>query len=580
MRASHFYAFFMMLFSVSILLAGCDTREEKVEIIPEVQGSLLKNGRVAPITPEGAAELKNMISNMSLVKQYSEMFAQISQQDMDTLSQHMELRGEFQVIPRTNHYEVSFPDRITILPQEGDDFDSIQFFHNIKLRVRPTGDPSAFYVEFDAEEKPVYAVLNKDGKSEEFLSFTYETSEPYKALWHNDFQMFAQMTGILRNATLNIQIPEYYRREFDDLDMFKVRVQDLRSDAMLEPDDDNIWSGRYNANFDNVEITLPQGVGDVQILKISSEQNMEKLNPAVYRDFFDQYEDLIGTLYNFEMTTDTENIDFLPLMKAYKSLLQDGFAGTDMEMKISNVSVTLNKTPENHLTEKKFGLDSASFSGFMKGAHENKAQFGVSYTLKGIDVGMKQFEDEFGGEAPQEIIPKNANFGFSVKNLPAISLMDKAIEIFEKANGDETVMENMFLQAQNDFINILVDADTKLSIDDTYIGNDIWLLLTNGMAKMNAEAMMKVQGETEVRFYGMDYLIQLMEQRMNNPDTAPASRMMIQQAMQGLGMMQLFGQQKKDENGRDYRGYTMTLTPEGQMQMNGTDMNQLMGAMP
>jgi len=91
---------------------------------------------------------------------------------------------------------------------------------------------------------------------------------------------------------------------------------------------------------------------------------------------------------------------------------------------------------------------------------------------------------------------------------------------------------------------------------------------------------MKVQGETEVRFYGMDYLIQLMEQRMNNPDTAPASRMMIQQAMQGLGMMQLFGQQKKDENGRDYRGYTMTLTPEGQMQMNGTDMNQLMGAMP
>ena len=71
--------------------------------------------------------------------------------------------------------------------------------------------------------------------------------------------------------------------------------------------------------------------------------------------------------------------------------------------------------------------------------------------------------------------------------------------------------------------------------------------------------------------------MQIMGQKLENPDLAPQVAIGIQQALGGLGMVQMMGQQKKDENGRDYRGYTITLTPQGAVQMNGTDMSQMMG---
>jgi hypothetical protein len=582
MRSSSLSVFFMVLFSMSVLfITGCDTREEKVEILPEIEGDLLTNGRVAPVSPEGAAELKEMISNISIVKQYTDLFEQMSEQDVAELTQYVEFRGEFDVIPRTNNYEVVFPDRTTILPHEGEQFESIQLFHPIKLRVTPTGDPAAFRVAFEMDEKPFYAVLNKDGKSQEFFSFTYEPSVDHEALWHNDLQMFAQLTGSMQNVLINLMIPEEYQSEFDNIDGFKMSIANVRSDAMLEPDENNIWSGRYNSDFDNIEITLPQQVGVATILKMSSESDFEKLDPVIYRDFFAKYDELLGNLYEIEAddTGADEIIEFLPVLKAYKDLLVNGFKSSDMVLTATQIDVKLNKTPDDPHTEKSFGLKEASFSGSMKGAHENKAEFNLAYTLKGIDVGMKQFEEEFGGETPQEMVPNNVSFGFGFKDLPAITLMDKAIEIFEQSGADEDKMEAMFEASQGEFIKILSEAGTKADINNTYVGNDIWLLLVNGSGNVNETSPFKVAGETEVRFYGMDYLMQIFEQRIQSPDTAPGSRMMLEQALGGLGMMQLMGQQKKDDNGRDYRGYTVTLTPEGQSLLNGTDMNSMMGMM-
>ena len=104
-------------------------------------------------------ELLEMISNISIVKQYTDLFEQMSDQDIAEISKYVEFRGEFDVIPRTNNYEVVFPDRTTILPSEGEEFESIQLFHPIKLRVTPTGDPSAFRVAFEMDQKPFYAIL-------------------------------------------------------------------------------------------------------------------------------------------------------------------------------------------------------------------------------------------------------------------------------------------------------------------------------------------------------------------------------------------------------------------------------------
>ena len=582
MRGFNYITSFLLLCSV-LFVAACDSRDEKVEIIPPVEGALLHNGKIPSITPEGAADLKKMISEISFVDQYKEIFASIPAEDRKKFEEHVDFRGKFDVIPRSDHYEVTFPDRTTITAPEDEDFHSIEFHHELTLRVRPTGDPAAFRVEFDAEPKPFYAVLKRDDETEfEFMNITYETGEPFKALWHNDFQIYAQMVGSMRNMKFKLTIPEEYRRDFDNIDEFGFSISNISSNAMLEPDDNNIWSGPYDSSIDKVQIDLPQGVGGVTILEVKTEQMMNKLNPEAYKKFFDSYGDLMNTLYSAELQgggSDDGLTELLPFMKTYRDLVVDGFESTDVKVTLSDIAVRLNKTPETTYTVKDFALAEASFAGSMSGAQEDSAKIDLSYTLKGIDVGLKQFEDEFGGETPQELVPENFSFGFGVEKLPIKSMLDKSIAIFEEAGGNEAALEGLFMQNTPAFIDLLVKADTQLNVNDTYVGNDVWLLLMNGAGQMNPASPFQVSGETEVRFYGMDYLIQTLDTRMKDEATAPSARTMIQQTLGGLGMMQMMGQQKRDENERDYRGYTITLTPQGAVQMNGTDMSQMMGMM-
>lgn len=572
-----------MMFLSVLLITGCDTREEKVEYIPPVQGALLKNGHIPKISPEGAVEVKEMIENISFVKQYTDMLGMFSEEEKAEMSEHIEFRGEFQVIPRTDHYEVVLPDRTRIFPPEGEEeFESIEIFHEIGLRVKPTGDPSAYRVEYATGEKPFSAVMNKKGgEAIEFMNFTFESGEEFSSLWHNDFQMFAQMTGSMLDAKLEVVIPAEYRREFDGIDKFSITLSDVIADAMLEPDENNIWSGRYNSSIGKIFVELPQDVGHFTILNFDSAQDFQKLNPTAYAQFFDVYNKMMNDIYTSAETEngELEEVDIIPLIKAYKTLFTEGFESADLKVLLSNISVRLNKTPETAHTMKDFGLQEVAIESSMSGASQNSANIDFSYTLKGIDVGLKQFEEEFGGETPQELVPENISFGMGFENLPAITLMDKAIAMAEEAGDDSKALERLMMSNYPEFIKILSEADAKVKINDSYVGNDVWLLLVNGIGRMSPQAAMNIEGETEVRFYGMDYLMQIMDQRLKNPNTAPPVRVALEQYATGLGMMQMFGQQKKDDNGRDYRGYTITLSPEGSVQMNGTDMTQMMGLM-
>ncbi len=584
MRVSQISFPFMMLTMLSVLfIAGCDTREEKVEYVPPVQGDLLTNGRIAKISPEGAAEVKRMIEDIYFVNQYADMLGMFSDEEKDNISEHVEFRGAFEVTPRTDHYEVSFPDRTTIYPPEGEEeFESIEIFHKIGLRVRPTGDPSAFDIEFSAENKPIYAVMNtKDGREVEFMTFTFESGNEFKGLWHNDLQSFAQLTGSMLNAALQVYIPEEYRREFDGIDKFSVNFSDVIANAKLVPDDNNLWSGPYNSSMGKISIELPQDVGGVTILNFNTKQDIQKLNPAAYSEFFQAYDNLSESLYDVSENTveDEAEIDMLPLLKSYKTLFTEGFDTYDFKMMLSDISVRLNKTPETAHTLKEFGIEEISVESFMSTIEDDKAKFDVSYAVKGIDIGLKQFEEEFGGATPQELVPENVSFGIGFENLPLASLADKSIALAEQAGNNNKQLESLFAQNSSEFINMLAEAETKIKINDSYIGNDVWLLLINGLGHVNPQSPVMMQGETEVRFYGMDYLMQIMDQRMKSEETAPPVRIMLQQYATGLGMMQMFGQQKKDDNGRDYRGYTLTLSPDGKVQMNGTDMSQMMGMM-
>ncbi len=579
MRFQQLFLPVLMIFTATtLILTGCDTREEKVEYVPPVEGALLEGGEIPAITPEGAAEIKKMIEDISLIKQYSTMF---EDEEIGEKLENIEIKGALKVYPREEHYEVKFPERIRVNADDDDSFETIEFYNNIGLIVRPTGDPAAFRVEFITGEKPFYAIVNKGGEQTEFMNFSFASVTGIKALWHKDLQMFTQMNGNVRNVTLDVNIPEEYREDYDNIDAFQVVLSDVNLAANMEPDDNNLWSGPYNATLGQILITLPQKVGTVNISEFLIKQSLEKLNPEAYRAFFKEYNTLMASAMQGEEKPNAQNkdMDFLSFTKAYKDLYVNGYERGDIDVKMSELTAKLNNTPDDPSKVKDFGIEEISIKSGLDTTDKNASDFNLSYTIKGIDVGMKQFDEEFGGETPQELVPENFSFGLSMDDFPAESFMDHVISLIENAETTETKPEKIFMDHYGDFVNLLAKSDTKLKINDSYVGNDIWLLLVNGIGRMNLDAKMKVEGETEVRFYGMDYLMQVMDQRSKSENTPAKVRQMMQNYTAGLGMMQMFGQQKKDDNNRDYRGYTITLTPEGQVQMNGTDMSQMMGLM-
>ncbi|MCB9963764.1 MAG: hypothetical protein H6857_02325 [Rhodospirillales bacterium] len=588
MRRPLFSSAVMLVSVLSVLfVTGCDRREQKVEDIPAVQGSLLANGKVPAVSPEGAAALKEMILNISFVKMYEGLFRdatkKMSGEDLEKMRDNIEVIGEFDVIPGRDYYDVTFPHAIKLnIPEDEqkNGVTSATLFLNYALKVRPTGDPAAFRVEFVENLKPVSVSLHTaEGDYEVFVVTHEKGGEPFKAMWHNDLQSFVQMTGALPNVTATLDIPDFLRKPGDDVDHLSVKIGYVSSDARMTPDANNLWSGPYNAAMDNIVIELPEKVGDISILKLAVVQTLEKINPTAYKNFYQFYDDMMSKMSEGTHPEDLSTEYVTQMLTAYKNLLVDGFEKMDMSLKLSDISTRLNKTPSNPAEVKKFSLDEAEAIYNVSGLQQNSGTIGFGYALKGLDVGLGQFKDELGGEAPQELIPQNIKFGLQVEKLPAVSLVDYALKSLKDAPGDGENAEKALLQSPDEFLALLSEAGTSVKTDGSYIGNDIWLLLMNGATKVNKDAVYKAEGQTEIRFYGLDYLMQALDQRLKNPETSPIAAQAVQQAAGGLGMLQMFGQQKKDDQNRDYRSYVITIAPEGTVQMNGTDLTQMMGMM-
>ena len=74
-------------------------------------------------------------------------------------------------------------------------------------------------------------------------------------------------------------------------------------------------------------------------------------------------------------------------------------------------------------------------------------------------------------------------------------------------------------------------------------------------------------------------LLQALNQR-TAVETDVQLQKTLRSSLSGLTFIKAFGQEVQDDKGNTYRGYTLSLTPEGQVQLNGADLMQMMGVVP
>lgn len=610
MSTKYFSRFLLVILGIGLFtLSACDEKEEMVET--PVVGALLTNGPVPPISDVGAAEVHKMLTNLNFIKQYQDLlrdafarsqgFIEEAKQrgaekkgeefdpstipnisDFDKfLAENVGFEGEFIVKPQADHYLVTFPAK-TILDLGRSskaaatgsvDQNLIEITHDLQLKVVPTGDPNAWKVALVIPERPMTFTSIKSGERSEFMTVALKAKD-VKGLWHNSFQSFVQSSGTI--SDVSVLLSNMSGKAADKLEF---KIGRITLNGTMTPDDKNLWSGPVNTTLENLVLKLPEDIGGTfQLFKAVIEAETEKLNPAAYAAFWPAYTDFNKSMMAYE---NTENAklpadDIVKFLGVIKNFMKTGYVKSALNVKINGLEAFAPPTDPN-LPPDAVTIDEIGFGGSGSGFDDDSGDIAFRYFHNNMNINLSQAPMDL----PKEFIPINLNINLAAEKVPALSLIDKAGEII-KAGGaekDKDTASALLTAKQDEILEIMTKAGTRVSSKETYIGNDIWLALLNGGINVKNTAMYKVAGESELRFYGLDVLMELLQNKAQNSEN-PQLQGLMQQAMFGLGMAQMFGQQGEDSQNRAYRGYKFTIGEDGNILLNGTNIMQMMGNAP
>jgi hypothetical protein len=267
----------------------------------------------------------------------------------------------------------------------------------------------------------------------------------------------------------------------------------------------------------------------------------------------------------------------ISLMRSIGDLIAS--SSYEMNTSVTGLNLDMKGREKQNPGARSLSIDQINFDGGWQKISEKNMNLHNALEFRGVEFSsVKGLSNLALPDLSQDFYPKNFRAGMSIEQFPFVTLFERVISLMEQDLKAGEDVQGKILGSSQGFLQQLEETGTKFEINNTYVGNDLWLALLNGDAKVNTEALYKLVGESELRLYGLDRLLALISAELENPEVPPQTSKMMQNAMAGLSMMQMFGQQKTDEQGNTYRGYTLTITPDGKTELNGTDINQLIGS--
>jgi hypothetical protein len=214
--------------------------------------------------------------------------------------------------------------------------------------------------------------------------------------------------------------------------------------------------------------------------------------------------------------------------------------------------------------------------------HQPLSELGFSLFLDKIDIstvemGNTQADQSF--ELYQKYAPHSVGLNLRLGDLPYQRILDI---LGLQSNGDPQAnlaanfAQNVTDLKMSEVQQLIMQAGSRLIIEEHYLRNDIYSV--DVQANMQADMtvpMVQAVGTASLRFTGLEELIASIRGDMT---TAPSNiQPQIQQAVQGLTMMQMFGQKETSNDGRSLYVYNFEVTKDGSITLNGADLNTLMG---
>lgn len=397
-----------------------------------------------------------------------------------------------------------------------------------------------------------------DAEGSPLMSFAL-TEQKFAGVWHQGVQHFVKLNAEYNDVSARDAMG-------NGATIGKIKsIYDLN-----HGEGNNLWSGPMEVTVSNVQ-GLMFGTPMFSIDQIKSTSHLKDYNVDAVAEYQQKLEAFLASVDQTQpekMSADSALATYNLFTDFFKTSI-DSFKGdfvlTGLKVN-SPMPAPDGSMPQLNLGELGFGFG-------LWGLHDN--EISIDYMLGYDDLSIVPLEPSLA-----EVLPSRAKLAFRINKLPYDELVALGRQTIEASAGQLYNAQMLGMQAVMSIPAMLTQANTNIKLDNTFIGNDQYNIALNGTLNADHTAVKGLVGQGTLLFSGITSLLQSAQTALTNPDVPQAQKQQLQQVVMGLGLLQTFGEVRTDDLGRPARFYDFELTKEGDMLLNGQNMNALMGIVP
>lgn len=472
-------------------------------------------------------------------------FLNSQKQSVSSQGYEMKREGDFNVSSQGDYFSVTSP-ALSVVFEDQSKLDIGIVAMNVAKADRPD-----FWKTTIAFPRPMIITDSKGNR----VSTIDIGQQRFAGLWHAPSQQYLKFDGVLKDIEISSQ------RNNEKL---LIRSFALKSD--LQEQSSGLWSGPAEYKIENMRLT--DNTGNQEMFKIDS------IAITGYVDGYNlesgqQFQDKINArLASFVNKVDTDNASPQEIADFYSFLIDSAGSvvkGMRFDMAINGIEGTTKGNQESGIPPASFSLASLTYGMDMNGFDTDKSNIGMNFGFSGLNsesipADLKRY------------VPSQMNFDVNFTNLPLKELIKQAGQTAASTNAGN--QQAIAAQMQQMTPEILSASNTKVRIQDTSIGNNIYSAEIEGIINADAQAAHQATAEALVTIRGLDTMLNDLQQQAQNA-SSPEERAKISQAVQGLSMVKMFSQASPDDP--QSRTVDLDLTQQGDVLINGTSLQNMMG---
>lgn len=472
-------------------------------------------------------------------------FLNTQKQSMSSQGYELKSEGDFNVSSQGDYFSVTSP-ALSVIYADQSKLDIGIVAMNVAKADRPD-----FWKTTIAFPRPMM-IIDAEGNRVSTIDIGQQR---FAGLWHAPSQQYLKFDGVLKDIEVSDQ---------ENSGKFSIQTFSLKSD--LEEQSSGLWSGPAEYKIENMKFTDQTGSQDMfSIGSIAITGHVDGYNLESGKQFQDKINARLASFAN-KVNSDTaspqEMADFYSfLIESAGSVMK----GMRFDMAINGIEGTTKGNQKAGIPPASFSLASITYGMDMNGFDTDKSNIGMNFGYSGlsseaIPADLKRY------------VPSQMNFDVNFTNLPLKEIIKRAGQTAASTNaGNQQAIAAKMQQMTPE---ILSASNTKIQIQDTYVGNGVYNASLEGVVKADSKAVHKATADALVTIKGLDTMLNDLQQQAQNA-SSPEERAKISQALQGLSMIKMFSQVSPDDP--QSRTVDLDLTQQGDFLINGTSLQNMMG---